>query len=204
MLKDRISDDESQIISAQTGRIVNYEDDKSLILYNGKIINQINNTQNIIEFSEFKFDLSKYGTKTTTYPKIQETNSKELYKCLSEIYSFEKNKNLYEDYNRLYPGCEVKNKKTVLEELFKRFYSPIYIILISLIASLVILNSKNNKNYSSINSLILLIGIIIVVISEVSISYSSTSLANSIIFISLPALIFISTYIFLIYSLKKK
>ena len=44
-----------------------------LVLFDGKIINiDIRNT-NIIKFEKTEFNLSKFGTKSTVFPKIQET-----------------------------------------------------------------------------------------------------------------------------------
>ena len=85
MLKDRVSDKESQIIIAKRGQIISSDGNKSLILYNGKIINLVNNSQNIIAFSEFKFDLLRYGTKTITMTKIQEQSTRSLIECLNKV-----------------------------------------------------------------------------------------------------------------------
>ena len=56
-----------------------------LILFDGKIINiDIRNT-NIIQFEKTEFNLSKFNTKSTIFPKIQETNSIKLIECLSSF-----------------------------------------------------------------------------------------------------------------------
>ena len=196
ILKDRIGKNEFQIIVAQTGLIVSNNLNKSLILYNGKIINYSNNSQKIIEFSEFNFDLSKFGTKTTTYPKVQENTSKLLIKCLNE---FNSGNNISFEYQEL---CTIQSKDAMSEELFKRFYSPIYIILIALIAALVIIKSKSNKRYSLTNSLIFLTGIFIIILSEVSLGYFSLKTYGSYFYVGIPIFIFISIYLYLIQNFK--
>ena len=167
-----------------------------LILYDGKIINLVNNSQNIIAFSEFQFDLSKYGTKTITMTKIQETSTKDLFKCLKKIIS-------NPTYNSGDQSCEFIQKKNMTEELFKRIFSPVYIILIALVSSLVVINSKNNKNYLLSNIIIFLSGIVIIIISEISLSYSAINLTGTFLYISFPFIVFFLIYLSLIKGLKK-
>ena len=197
MLKDRISEKESQIIISRSGTIITQNNKKNLILYNGKIINLLDNSQNIINFSEFKFDLSKFGTKTITMPKIQETSSRDLFICMKKITENPK-------FNSSDQTCEFKQKKNMIEELFKRFYSPVYIILIGFIASLTIINSSNNKNYTLINFLIFLTGVVLVIISEISLSYSALNIISTLIYILFPLVVLMIMYLSLIYKLKKK
>ena len=53
-----------------------------MILNDGNIINLDSKKTNIIQFNKSEFNLSKYTSKTTTYPKIQETSSSLLLKCI--------------------------------------------------------------------------------------------------------------------------
>jgi len=195
MLKDKINEKESQIIISKSGKIVTANGSKSLILYDGKIINLINNSQNIIAFSEFKFDLSRYGTKTITMTKIQEKSTKKLLECLNKVI-------IDKDYSSGNQSCEFVQKKNMTEELFKRIYSPIYIILIALVSSLTVINSKNNRNYSLINIIIFLSGIALIIISEISLSYSALNITGSFLYIFFPFIVFFIIYFFLINNLK--
>ena len=71
--KEKINNKKSQIIVAQNGEIVDGDNfEKKIILNNGKIINTEDDNQNIIDFSKFNLDLSKFNTKTVTHPKTQE------------------------------------------------------------------------------------------------------------------------------------
>ena len=196
ILKDRISKDEFQIIVAQTGTVISNNLSKSLILYNGKIINYSNNNQKIIEFSEFNFDLSNFTTKTTTYPKIQENSSRLLVKCLSE---FSSGNEISPGYKKL---CTLQSKNAMTEELFKRFYSPLYIILIALISTLVIIKSKNNKRYGTANSLIFIMGIFVIILSEISLGHLASKAYGSYLYIGIPISLFLFTYLYLIYNFR--
>tara|TARA_B100000767_G_C19759977_1_gene534723 strand:- start:1118 stop:2233 length:1116 start_codon:yes stop_codon:yes gene_type:complete len=195
MLKEKITNNESQIIIAATGEIVNYTNDKGLVLYNGKIIKMLKENQNIITFSEFKFNLNKYKTNTVTMTKIQENNTKNLLICLKKIFSDT-------DYLSDDQSCEYLQKQNMIEELFKRIYSPIYILLLALISSLIIINSKNNKKYSLINILIFLSGTALIIISEISLGYSAKNIVTAIFYIMFPIMLFLLIYTCIIYNLK--
>ena len=45
-----------------------------------------------ITFDKIKFDLSKYISQTITYPKIQETPSRDLFNCIYYTYINRENK----------------------------------------------------------------------------------------------------------------
>ena len=72
ILKDEINKDESQFIYAQEGKIISNENSKYLLLFDGKIINKDKKGTSIFNFETSQFNLSKFTTKTTTYPKVQE------------------------------------------------------------------------------------------------------------------------------------
>ena len=62
----------SQIISAKAGLLGKKNDSFYLILYNGNIINLSRKNTNVIKFDKSEFNLSKYQTRSTIFPKIQE------------------------------------------------------------------------------------------------------------------------------------
>ena len=62
-----------------------HSDNNYLILTNGKILNINEGKTNSFDFNETQINLSKYTSKTTTFPKIQEVNSRTLYKCLFKM-----------------------------------------------------------------------------------------------------------------------
>ena len=125
--KDNISINQSQIIFAKTGEIKNTNGKNTLLLYNGKFINTIDQKQNIFNFSETEIDLSKYSTKTTTHPKIQETKTVDLYDCLLSIIQFKKIFTIH-GFQFEKKNCALDSFNNVKEELFKRIFLPIYFL----------------------------------------------------------------------------
>ena len=86
IIKEKISTTQSQIIIAQNGEFsTKSSNSKKIILNNGKIINTEDNNQNIIDFSKFTLDLSKFNTNTITNPKIQEMSTDKLIRCMKLI-----------------------------------------------------------------------------------------------------------------------
>ena len=75
--------------------------------------------------------LLKFETKTTTYPKIQEVSTKILIRCL--VYEYKNELKKFKDTN--YLSCNKDRVNKIIEEVFKRFFLPIYIPLISLFST---------------------------------------------------------------------
>jgi len=200
---DSISADEklqSQIIFAKTAKLIDSNKNKYFRLYNGKLIKINEKKIDTFEFKSIDFDLSKFTTKTTTFPKIQEVPTSILIKCITYIYKNELQK--FKDSN--YLSCNENAIKAIKLELLQRLYTPIYIPLIALITSLLILKSKDEKEYQFIKFLIFIIVILVIVFSETSIRYSSSSLIGTFLFSLFPILFFLLTYSILISKLKYK
>ena len=87
-LKEKINENEYQIIFAKKGTINNKNNKSTLLLFDGKIINNANDTTNSFEFSETELNLSKFSTQTTTHPKIQEITTYELFACIVKLKNF--------------------------------------------------------------------------------------------------------------------
>ena len=199
IIKEKIDENESQIIVAQSGEILSGEDiSKKIVLNNGKIINTKNKNQNIINFSKFNLDLSKFNPQTVTHPKIQEMSSLNLIKCITRIEKFENAKNI--DQKNFFVGCNTEISIPILEEFLKRFFSPIFIILIGLSSSLVVLSSKHEKFYKLKNILIFCLGIILIMISEISLRYSGLSISNMLTYFFIPILLFTLIYIYIYFT----
>ena len=206
IIKEKIDENESQIIVAQSGEILSGEDiSRKIVLNNGKIINTKNKNQNIINFSKFNLDLSKFNPQTVTHPKIQEMSSLNLIRCIIRIEKFENAKNI--DQKNFFDGCNTEISIPILEEFLKRFFSPIFIILIGLSSSLVVLSSKHEKFYKLKNILIFCLGIILIMISEISLRYSGLSISNMLTYFFIPILLFTLIYMYIyftVHSLRGK
>ena len=200
IIKEKIDENKSQIIVAQSGEVLIDENiSKKIILINGKIINTENNNQNIINFSTFSLDLSKFNPQTVTHPKVQEINTLNLIKCLSLIKkSKEIDKSIKHKF--FFTGCDLEIHASLLEEFLKRFFSPIFIILIGLSSSLVIMNGKNEKSYRFKNVLYFCLGIFFLIISEISLKYSGSDDYNTIFYFLIPFIFFFIIYLFIYIS----
>jgi len=202
-LKDQLKDNESQIIFAKSGVILNGQNNKSyLALFDGKFINNKGNKSTVFRFDKTNFNLSNYTTKTTTFPKIQEIPTKILFNCIlvvNKIKFFEIDDKIFTQYF----SCDKKNSKSMKQELFKRIILPFYLPLLSLIATFMIIKSKDSYNYHKLQFLLFFIGTAIIIVSEVSVRYTGINNVLLLLFFSsMPIIFFTILYLFLLNKLK--
>lgn len=190
----------SQIIFAKTAKLISTEESKYFKLFDGRLLKINNKKIDTFEFDSIDFDLLKFNTKTTTFPKIQEVPSKILMKCLIYIH----NKELQKFKDTDYLSCNDGAIKRVKQELLQRFYIPIYIPLIALIVCLLILRSKDDKEFKFVKFFLFTVIFIIIIISEISLKYSAYSLLGILFFTLFPIVTFLSVYLFLIKKLHYK
>ena len=86
--------------------------------------------------------------------------------------------------------------KNVKEEVFKRFYKPVYLLLLSMIACLLFFISKENKRFTLYKYIIFFIGIAAIILSELSLRYASNNIIGFYFFITFPLFSILSLYIF--------
>tara|TARA_B100000767_G_scaffold260320_1_gene270881 strand:+ start:623 stop:1765 length:1143 start_codon:yes stop_codon:yes gene_type:complete len=192
-IKDVKSVGTTKIIYARIGELVNNENERSLRLSEGKIINF--NGDNITEF-DFKktnFDLSNYLTKSIVDFKIQEKNTHSLVDCYLN-YSILKKKEQYYDVL----SCNDPANKEIQIELYKRFIKPIFLIILALTSSFLLFSSKENNSHKKHRVLIFLSGIIFVILSEFSSSLSGQSFFVLLILSIIPIIISFIQYFFLV------
>ena len=202
IIKEKISLTQSQIIVAQDGEIVNNIDgSQKIILNEGKIINTENNKQNIIDFSKFTLDLNKFDTNTITNQKTQEMKTFDLIRCVHILEDYRKSNPSKKNKN-FFKGCAYQISSSISEEFLKRFFAPIFIILVGLSSSLIITSSKDNQNYKIKNFLKFFLGVTLLIISEISLSKKIENMDTLIIYFLIPVILFLMIYLFLYYSLK--
>ena len=140
--------------------------------------------------------MSKFTTKTTIIPKIQENKSSNIIKCylnnLNNNNKFEINKNELR--------CHKGSGKDIIQEIFKRFSLPFYIPLICLVACLLIMNERFNVFHKFYKIGIFSIGFSLIFISEILIKFSGLNKIHDLIIFILPIIVFISIYLL---TLKK-
>lgn len=194
---DKYKTKKSQNIYAKSGRLNNVGTNRVLELFDGKIIDRDNEKINDFSFKKIDFDLTKYHSKTTVTPKIQEHNTNTLIKCL--YYFYKKN---IDEYRDPLLRCNKQNIDSITQEVLKRIYKPMYIPLLALLASLMVLFSKEDLNYNFYRIFVFLIIIANIVISEMSLRYTSETMGIY-FFIIFPIFIFSLTYFILIKKLNK-
>ena len=188
ILKDNLNKNSSQIIVAKNGKIIQSNNNKFLILNKGKIINiNTKGRTTIFNFSKTEFDLNKFSTKTTTFPKVQEQSTLKLFNCAQSLIN-ENIKFLY--FKSMI--CEKSYLKNIKQELLKRIYLPLYLPLFALVACFLILKSKDKLEYTNFKFKLFLTGIAFLIISEVSIRYAGLNNKYNLIFILTPIILFLS------------
>ncbi len=198
IIKDSFSRSKSKIIFAKKGYFSENSGNNYLILTNGKILNINEGKTNSFDFNETQINLSKYTSKTTTTPKIQEVNSRNLFKCL-----LKKEEQIYDNVNS---DFKCRNKLSfrnkISQELLSRIFKPFYIPLLSLIAGYLLIKSKNSQNFTNYKFKIFTTGVIAISVSEISSRFYSSNVNESILLIMIPFVLFFLFYIFFMKKLK--
>jgi len=189
-LKDKVDTIKSQVIYAKKGILKKINKNNFLILSYGKIINIEDKKIIALDFEETRVNLSKYATKSTTWPKIQEHKTSTLVGCIINTLS---QKVLIKE--NFYLRCNPQFYYEVVQELLKRIYLPIYIPIIALIACFLILRSKESYNYTKLKFLLFLFGFLIIVFSQLSIRASSLYNLAFVPILIMPMIIFYLTFV---------
>jgi lipopolysaccharide export system permease protein len=198
ILKDISNNNNVQTIIAQTGMIVSNKDEKILVLNNGQII-QTNLKKEIttFNFEETQFDLSKYSSKTTKTPKIQELSTAKLFLCTKNLLN-----NLEINLKIKNLNCKKDIFKDLIQHLFQRMYLPFYITLMALTSSLLVLKSKNTLHYSSFKTMVFLIGVLFLVIPKILLNYTGSNYLNNLFFLLFPIFSYILIYQYISFKIK--
>ena len=196
IIKDSFSKSKSKIIYAKKGYFTEEDEKNFLILTDGKILNISEGKTNTFDFNQTQINLSKYTSKTTTTPKLQEVNTIHLFYCLFKTKNIIINKEAIAKNLKFKCDDTISLKNKISQELFSRIFKPIYLPLLALIGGLLIIKSKNSEQYSNYKLKIFILGVTAISLSEISTKfYSINFLETSLIFI-IPILLFLSIYYF--------
>jgi len=203
-LKEKIGENEYQVIFSKKGLIKTKNNKSTLLLLDGKILNNSYENTNSFEFSETELNLSKFSTHTTTHPKIQEITTYDVIACIVRLKNFPSSfvVNKFKT-NKFLINCQLDNIKMSFQEIFKRIILPFYLPVLTLIAALVIIKSKDDYEFFKYKFGLFILGVMTIIISEVSIRYSSSNILENIFFVSLPILLFFFIYIYFKVKLRK-
>lgn len=197
-IKENILDNKSRIITAREGLLAKKNNSFYLVLFDGKIINLYVRNTNIIQFEKTEFNLSRFSSKSTVFPKIQETNSIKLLECLSSFIN--KKEGFFE---KLFV-CDDTSVNSVLQELYKRLILPLYIIVSGFIASCLIIKSRSHSSSVIFKSVIFILGFIFIIFSEGSTNIVSFHNFNKSLIAFIPFIASIIGYLVFISSKKLK
>ena len=168
------------------------EDEKSLILLNGNIQKlESDGNLDIIKFEKTILNLSGLSTKSISEPKIQETSTMLIIKCIKEK-------------NILVHNCssDEKNLRDSKVEINKRLGMPMFIPLIALITCFLLSSRRDKKSYAYKKYIYFLIGFAILISSEITVRYSGNSMNHAAIYYLLPVGLLPFIYLFLIRVFK--
>ena len=190
-IKKKTTDNSFQITFAKKGIFEFRDDEKILVLYDGKTLNSKNGKITNFNFSKSDYGLSNMSSHLVVQQKMQEQSTYSLFYCLHNIYISEQKIRLL--------NCDIANPKNVYKELFKRLINPLYLPLLVLISLQLILTSKENPTYNKKRLFTFIIGFTMIIIAESSIGYITNKLTYNIIILSIP-FIFISIFYFYLFS----
>ena len=204
ILKENLKKNNYQIIFAKKGKIKKNIDGNSLILFDGKIINNTNKETNSIKFAKTEINLSRFSTKTITHPKIQEITTYDIIACIHRLKNLPDNFifNFFKTEKKL-TNCREETQTAPFQEIIKRFISPFYLIVLCLIANLIITRSKDEQKFNSYKFIIFVLGVTTIIISEISIKYATVNFFQNFYIYAMPVVFFILIYLYFVITLKK-
>ena len=190
-IKENLKNGGNKIIIARKGKL-NQNDGYNFQLYDGKIINLDKSGNFNLGFAETTYQLSDINFKTRKGKKLGEIESSFLFYCLKKNINNRKNNSL---------RCGEKNSfliKDIYEEVYKRIINPIYIIILSLISSLVILKAKIIRIAKLAKFLIFFLGFAIIVMSELTYKLINLSLKFEVMSLLLPIILILIFYFYIL------
>jgi len=195
-IKEKLNDNESKIITAKNGKLFKDEKGFNLKLLDGKITTSDKKDSINLNFKETTYELSKLDSTIRKINKLSETKSSILIDCLEKFLDYRKDKKL---------RCHEENSflvKEIYEEMFQRMINPIYIIILSLLTSLIIIKPKISFMENYLKIILFSSGFSIILFSQLTYKFITYSLQIEIIFITLPILFIVFFYLILLIKTK--
>ncbi|MDC1538240.1 LptF/LptG family permease [Pelagibacteraceae bacterium] len=166
----------NKTIIAKKGKVLNANNKNYLQLIDGFIHekNQNNKIQ-IIKFEKTLYDFTKYQSNLTTYPKLQERP------FLWLLNEFKKN----------------KKQKSVLFEIHKRIFKPLFIPIIALLCCFILYGNNEKFNLIKLRFLIFTLTVLFIIFLEILLNLSTSSAFFQYFLYSFPTCVGILIYFFL-------
>jgi lipopolysaccharide export system permease protein len=166
----------NKTIIAKRGKVLNVNDKNYLQLIDGFVHekNQNNKIQ-IIKFEKTLYDFTKYQSNLTTYPKLQERS------FLWLLNEFKKN----------------KKQNSVLFEIHKRIFKPLFIPIIALLCCFILYGNNEKFNLVKLRFLIFTLTVLFIIFLEVLLNLSSSNAFFQYFLYSFPVCVGILIYFIL-------
>jgi len=166
----------NKTIIAKQGKVLNANNKNYLQLIDGFIHekNQNNKIQ-IIKFEKTLYDFTKYQSNLTTYPKHQERS------FLWLLNEFKKN----------------KKQKSVLFEIHKRIFKPLFIPIIALLCCFILYGNNEKFNLIKLRFLTFALTVLFIIFLEILLNLSTSSAFFQYLLYSFPMCVGILIYFFL-------
>ena len=171
----------SSTIFAKSGYVSFNQED--LILLNGNIQKlDSNGNVSIVAFEQTSFNLSGMSTKSISLPKMQETPTINILKCMR----IRNNQEVINPVDTHNCNNTKKTKMDIKIEINKRFGTPFFIPLLSLVCCFLLASRRDNKIYAINKYIYFFIGFVIVAFGEVAVRYSGISWNHTFFFYLFP------------------
>ena len=170
--------------------------EKKMVLFNGQIIStdQNNLKNNIVKFEQLNIDLKNLQTDTIKQPKLQETSTLNLLRCI-----------LFPDSSiNVIVNCNANTKSEITTVLNRRIILPFYIPIISLLCSFLLIKNQVRKKSNFNKYYIFILSFIILLYAELIIRFTGISKLIGILFIISPIILIPIIYFLLIYKFSNE
>ena len=193
-LKGLISNDEDSVNTTVTAKS-GYINNKKLILTEGSIQSKGKEGKlNNVNFKKTEISIDSLKPRAITVPKLQETTTPILFKCL-----FKKN---IEINKKSLGNCPQDNlKREVVETISRRVGMPFYIPLVSLICCFLLISNRGKKYKTFKKYLYFALSFLVLVLAEILVRYSGLSRTNTVLYFIFPFLLTPFVYLILIRSM---
>jgi len=192
-LKNLTSDQESNsstTIIAENGLV----EEKKMVLFNGQIISskKDNSKNEIIKFKQLNIDLKNLQTGTIKQPKLQETSTLQLLKCIND------------SINKDSINCKENTKKEITTVLNRRIVLPLYIPIIALLSSFLLIKNQTRRKFFLNKYSIFVLSFLVLLYAELIIRYTGISKIISILFTVSPIVLIPIIYLLLTFKLSRE
>ena len=168
--------------------------EKKMVLFDGQIITskKDKSKSKVVKFEQLNIDLKNLQTGTIKQPKLQETSTINLLKCIKNTL------NLGVGY------CKENTKKEIITTLNRRIVLPFYIPIIALLCSFLLIKTSTRKNFFLNKYSIFILSFLVLLLAELVVRYTGISKIVGTLFTVSPMILMPFTYLLLVFKLARE